>query len=204
MAKNGLTGFTDRSGRNWTPEAYVNMDIRTTAHNAAIQAVFNRCDDYGCNIIEVSSHMGARPRCEPFQGRLFDRNNGSGYIEDVNGNRLHYSPWSSTSYGEAAGLLGINCGHAIYPFIPGLSSKSYKPYAKAGNDKAYEQSQQQRSLERSIRAAKREAACLKAAGDAEGAKQSQLKVRQKEQNLNEFLQETGRTRRKDREEVYGY
>ena len=40
MADNGLTGFVDRGGHNWTPEAYVNMDIRTTCGNVATQAVF--------------------------------------------------------------------------------------------------------------------------------------------------------------------
>jgi len=30
MARIGLTGFVDRAGRKWTPEAYVSMDMRTT------------------------------------------------------------------------------------------------------------------------------------------------------------------------------
>ena len=205
LARNGLTGFMDRAGREWSPEAYVNMEIRTTAHNVATQAVFDRCDEYGLSLVEVSSHAGARPRCEPFQGRVYDRNNNSGTVKDLNGNTVHYSPWSSTSYGEPAGLLGINCGHFVYPFIPEWSVKTYEPTQdKAENDRLYQQSQQQRQLERNIRAAKRESACLLAAGDEAGAKDARVKVQQKQAALREFLSETGRTRRRDREQVYGY
>lgn len=204
MLKNGLTGFTDRAGRNWTPEAYVAMDIRTTVHNASVEASFSRCDDYGLSLIEVSSHAGARPRCAPYQGRIYDRNNGSGYVEDLDGKKISYSPWSSTSYGEAAGLLGINCGHQVYPFIPGMSKQTFKPVAKAENDKAYEESQKQRYLERSIRAAKREAAVMKAAGDDEAAKEATQRVKARQAAMREFIEETGRTRRRDREQVVGY
>lgn len=204
MLRVGLTGFTDRAGRRWTPEAYVSMDIRTTAHNASVESVFSRCDDYGLSLIEVSSHAGARPRCEPFQGRIYDRNNGSGYVEDLDGRRVRYEPWSSTSYGEAAGLLGINCNHQIYPFIPGMSKQTFKPIAKAENDKVYEESQKQRYLERSIRAAKRESAVMKAAGDDEAAKEAAQRVKDRQAAMRAFIEETGRTRRRDREQVVGF
>ena len=204
MLRSGLTGFTDRAGRNWTPEAYVSMDIRTTAHNASVEAVFSRCDDYDLSLIEVSSHAGARPRCEPFQGRIYDRNNGSGYVEDLDGRRVRYDPWSSTSYGEAAGLFGINCGHQGYPFIPGFSKQTFKPVAQAENDRVYQESQKQRYLERSIRAAKREAAVMKAAGDEHAEKEAAQRVKARQAAMREFISETGRTRRRDREQVVGF
>lgn len=205
MASIGLTGFTDSAGRRWTPEAYVNMTIRTTAHRAATEAVFKRCDDYGASLVEVSAHLGARPRCAPFQGRVFDRNNGSGTVRDLNGHTVSYAPWSSTSYGEAAGLLGVNCGHFIYPFIPEYSVQTWEPTQDmAENNRLYEQSQKQRRLERSIRAAKREAMCLRAAGDDAGAKDAEATVRNRQAALRGFLEETGRARHRDREQVEGY
>lgn len=33
--KEGITGFYDRAGRRWSPEAYVNMDVRTAMLDAA-------------------------------------------------------------------------------------------------------------------------------------------------------------------------
>ena len=65
--KEGITGFYDKAGRKWSPEAYVNMDIRTTVHNTAIQAVKIRQEDYGVDIFRVSRHSGARPLCFPYQ-----------------------------------------------------------------------------------------------------------------------------------------
>ena len=38
LANQGITGFIDAGGHHWTPEAYINMDIRTTVGNVARQA----------------------------------------------------------------------------------------------------------------------------------------------------------------------
>lgn len=204
MARDGLTGFIDAGGHHWSPEAYVSMDIRTTVHNVATQATMDRCREYGNNIIEVSSHAGARPLCEPYQGRLFDLDDGSGTVEDGAGNRIPYAPWSSTSYGEPGGLLGINCGHFIFPFVPGYSVKTYSPTAdKERNEEEYQQSQQQRKLERMIRTAKREEGLLRAAGDAEAADKAHQRVLTSQAAMRTFIEDTGRTRRRDREQVYG-
>ena len=205
FSEKGLPGFVDKSGREWAPEAYINMDIRTTVNNVAHQAQFARMDDYGVDLIEVSSHSGARPRCEPYQGRLYSRANKSGFVEDLNGNRLYYAPWNTTSYGEPAGLLGINCGHQIYPFFPGLSRQTYSPTGnKEENDKAYEQSQKQRYLERRVRSAKREAAMLDALGDKEGFAEASRLLKQRQQALKDFTAGTGRTLRLDRTQVPEY
>jgi len=59
----GIPGFVDKRGREWSPEAYVNMDIRTTVTNVAHEAQFARMDDYGLNLVQISSHSGARPKC---------------------------------------------------------------------------------------------------------------------------------------------
>lgn len=204
MALEGLTGFTDRAGRRWSPEAYVSMDLRTTAHNAATQAVFDRCDEYGCSLVEVSEHAGARPRCEPYQGKIYNRAGGAGATTDGNGKTVHYGAWSETSYGEPAGLLGINCGHFVYPFIPGFSSRTFEPTRdKKLNDQQYELSQTQRRLERDVRAAKREAALLKAAGDSDGAAKARERVKAKSSAVRDFCNQTGRKRRNDRERVPG-
>lgn len=122
----------------------------------------------------------------------------------MHGNRVHYDPWNTTSYGEPAGLLGINCGHSIYPFTPGYSVQRFKPTEdKEENDRLYDQRQQQRQIERSIRLYKRMAGMLDAAGDEEGAKAARQKVQNAQAQMRDFINETGLTRRRDREQVYG-
>ena len=73
---------------------------------------------------------------------------------------------------------------------------------KEENDKAYRLSQEQRALERNIRYSKQKAAMEKAAGVSD--EKTLQEISGKEDKLKVFLKETGRTRRKDREKVYGY
>lgn len=201
--KEGITGFYDRAGRAWTPEAYVNMDIRTTVHNTAIETVKIRQQDYGVEIFRVSRHGGARPLCYPYQGRYFSWDNSSGTFYDGEGKQHRYYPISSTSYGKPAGLFGINCGHHPITVIPGVSiPRDRAKQDKEENDQAYQLSQQQRKLEREIRYAKQREAMCRAAGDIEGANKAKAVVKQKQADMRTFINKTGRTRRTDREAIY--
>lgn len=203
--KEGITGFYDRAGRKWSPEAYVNMDIRTTVHNTAIEAVKTRQEDYGVDIFRVSRHSGARPLCYPYQGRYFSWNNKSGTFTDGEGKRHRYSPISSTSYGKPAGLFGINCGHHPVTMIPGVSIPRDRPEQdKEENDKVYAESQEQRRLEREIRYSKQKAAMMEAAGDKEGFEKEAVKIREKQADYNAFCKKTGRTKRLDRTQIFEY
>lgn len=201
----GIAGFIDKAGRKWSPEAAVSMDIRTAVHNTAIEAVKRRQEDYGTAIFRVSRHSGARPLCYPYQGRYFSWDNTSGTFTDGEGKRHRYSPLSSTSYGKPAGLFGIHCGHEPIPVIPGVSiPRDRTEQDKEANDKAYAESQEQRRLEREVRAAKQKAAMLDAAGDKEGFEKEAAKVKQKQADYDAFCKKTGRTKRLDRTQVFEY
>lgn len=202
LADNGLTGFVDRGGHNWTPEAYVNMDIRTTAGNVATQAVFARNEDYGNDLVWVPVKTAARPLCYPWQGKLISTSNRTGTVKDARGEDVEIIPLNRTSYGEPAGLWGINCGHTPpNPFIPGRSIIRGEEQGKKKNEQEYAESQQQRDIERKIRYAKREAATLKAAGlDTSDA---DAKVKRYQADMRAFIEETRRTRRRDREQIGG-
>jgi hypothetical protein len=177
MATNGLTGYTDAAGRNWSAQAYVQMDIQSTAANAAREAVTQRNAEYGNNLISVSAHPGARPKCYPYQGKVYSTDGTSGEVEDLNGRKIKYTPLTDTSYGEPDGLFGINCHHMPSPFLPGLSLLRNKPEPKASNDERYKLTQEQRYMERKVRAYKTQADALAAAEDAEGAKLMRKRAR---------------------------
>ncbi len=205
MARAGLTGFVDRAGRAWTPEAYVSMDMRTTLANTAHAAVEARMRDWGVSIFQVSEHAGARPLCYPYQGKYYSTDGTGGTARDLHGKEIHYEPLGVTSYGQAAGLFGINCGHRKIPFIPGYSvARRRDPEPKAENDRQYRAMQHQRQLERAVRAAKREAACLDAVGDKEGFRAAAMTVKQRQAALRTFVTENGLTKRADRTQVLGY
>ena len=205
MAENGIFAFTDKAGRKWTPEAYVSMDMRTTCHNTAIKAIQTRQQDYGSDIFMVSTHPGARPLCYPYQGKYFTWGSVGGTFTDGAGNEHRYEPISSTSYGQPAGLFGINCGHYPMVQIPGVTiPHREEKQSQAENDKEYLQSQQQRALERQVRAYKRKAEAFKQAGLEEAYKEAKQKVGQANKLYKEFIKQTGRTARNDRLKVYGF
>ena len=202
----GITGFVDKRGREWTPEAYVNMAMRTTAGSVANEMQTARCLDYGINLISIDSHSGARPKCAKDQGKIFDLNNGSGTTEDLNGRKIKYYPWSSSSYGEPDGLLGINCGHHKYPFVPGVNIQRYFPTEDLdANNKLYKETQVQRALERDVRKQKRECMLYDTIGDKDAFEEAAVKLKAKEAQLKNYVDtHQGLHRRKNREQVVGF
>ena len=200
MVDNGLTGFIDHGGHHWSPEAYVAMDTRTTVANTARAAVFERMESYADDLYVVSYHNGARPLCYPWQLKVISRSDWTGEVEDLDGNKIHVYAQSETSYGEPAGLFGINCKHYPSPFIPGVSTIHGEPQDEEANEKAYAESQEQRRLERKLRQEKRDLEVLKAqdATDDEIAEQKRI-VRNASNDLMNFCNETGRPRRRERE-----
>ena len=204
LAQKGIPAFVDKRGREWSPEAYVMMDMRSTLGNTARAAQNARCDEYNIQLIEVSSHMGARPLCAPYQGRIFSRDGSKGVTTDGAGGKIYYTPLSETSYGQPAGLFGINCGHVQYPFAEGINFQRYFPYPKEENDRRYMQFQQQRAMERGIRAAKRECMMLQEVGDTEGLQKASLRLRTQKEKYSAYCKETGLRQHNDRTQVYGY
>ena len=200
MVKNGISGFVDHGGHKWSPEAYVAMDVRSTMANTARAAVWERCEDYGDDLYQVSWHNAARPLCFPWQAKVISRSDTPMDVEDDEGNTVHVYAQSETTYGEPAGLFGINCGHYPIPFIPGFSRIRQPMKDAEENEKAYRESQQQRYLERRLREEKRDLEVLK----AQGANEDELKwqrqrVREASGKIDEFCKDTGRTRRRNRE-----
>lgn len=204
LARKGIPAFVDKAGREWSPEAYVMMDMRSTLANTARAAQDMRCDQYGIQLIEVSSHMGARPLCAPYQGRIFSRDGSKGVTMDGAGGKIYYTPLSETSYGQPAGLFGINCGHVQYPFVPGVNFLRYFPYPEEENAERYKQFQRQRAMERDIRATKRECMMLQETGDTEGLQKASQRLRAQKQKYSQYSKDCGLGTHYDRTQVYGY
>jgi hypothetical protein len=191
-SEGGVPALVDRAGKRWSPEAYTSMIFRSTSNSVANDMQNARMDEYDVDLVEISAHDGARPLCAPYQGRVFSRS----------GNDPDYPALSDTTIGEPAGLFGVNCGHRQYPFIKGISKKTYEPKDDAENERIYEESQKQRYLERQIRYAKREENMLAEIGDREGAERAHRKMLDRQANQREFIKRTGRTRRYDRERLH--
>ena len=202
----GIPAFVDKRGRKWTPEAYVNMAMRNTARQTAEEVQTARCKDAGVNLIQIDSHSGARPRCAKDQGKIFSLDNTSGETEDLYGKKIKYYPWSSSSYGKPDGILGINCRHHKWPFIPGVNIQRYFPTEDVKeNSRIYKDTQTQRALERDVRSQKRECMLYDEIGDTEAFENASVKLKEKEERLKQYVNGHGDLhRRRDREQVVGF
>lgn len=203
IVNDGITGFIDNGGREWQPDTYSSMVIRTNAHNVAIDSIKARQEEYGSDLFQVSSHSGARPLCYPYQGKLLSWGDTGGRFTDGAGVQYEYDSIKDTSYGEPAGLFGINCGHYPLPVIPSISIVHEQPVQdERENNREYRQSQEQRYLEREIRKAKREYEAQRVSGaSSETLKAYKDRISAKQSDMRSFISDTGRTRRYDREKI---
>lgn len=203
MAQKGIPAFVDKSGREWSPEAYVNMDIRATVKNTALEAEFSTMDSLGQDVFEVSSHPGSRPKCRPWQGKLISRSGKTTEITDINGRKHKVIPLSQTSFGDPDGLFGINCGHRPRGVSDGLFRKSAVEYEDTEDKELYNKVCKQRELERKVRKSKTEADMLEAAGDTEGAKEVRRRMTEQNKALRSYCEGNGLKYRSDRVKTYG-
>ncbi|KJL37057.1 Phage minor capsid protein 2 [Microbacterium ginsengisoli] len=66
----GITGFTDKSGRNWSLSAYVEMAVRTAATRAYNASHLARMQALGVEYFTVDDTGHPCPLCFPWQGRV--------------------------------------------------------------------------------------------------------------------------------------
>ena len=213
LAEEGINAYVDSAGREWTPEAYVSMDLRTTSAQTARGVVQAQGKDYGLDVILVSSHSGARPLCEPYQGRCYSMSGRYGTITDANGRKYEFEPISVTGYDpasgfnrEPAGLFGVNCGHTFRYIEEGAFFNRENPIVtekeKKENERVYALSQEQRAIERDIRQYRRETELLKNAGLTEFAKISEGNLNEARREYKTFCEDNDRTPRWDRTQIY--
>lgn len=73
----GITGFTDRGGRNWHLESYVEMAVRTGAGQAAIQGHVDTLAASGQDLVQVIPGPRACPVCDGWAGKVLSATGGT-------------------------------------------------------------------------------------------------------------------------------
>lgn len=154
LAKQGLYVHYP-SGHKDTIETATLRCVRTGVSQASAQIQIARLDEMNCDLVLVSSHMGARPSHQVWQGKIYSRSGTSKEYPDF---------VSSTGYGTGEGLCGWNCGHSFEPYYEGQGNP-YERYDDKENRELYEKTQEQRAMERAIRKSKREKETLADAVD---------------------------------------
>lgn len=199
LARDGITGVQYRNGRpvRLTIEAAVRMNILTGVNQTASAMTMNNCDVLGCDLVETTAHIGARPTHQDWQGQVFS----------LSGRNKKYRPFSVCHLGEVDGICGINCKHSYYPYFEELGrhytqddlddmAKETVKY-KGKTYTRYDAEQKLRGIERNIRRYKRQALTQEAAG--QDATRARRKIGEWQAAARDFTDKTQLERDRVRE-----
>ena len=199
--------------------------IDVAVRRAVMTGVTQLCDRYSdqsaeyldTRYFEISAHIGARDKPGPnpwsahvlWQGKVF-------YLSD-HGESDPLGKYSdmvqNTGYGYVDGLSGANCRHKKYPWIEGVSERTYTDEELAhiddGHDvdfegkhyTAYEATQKQRQIERTARKLKREQVAFKAAGLTEDYQAVTARIRRLNKEYKAFSEAAGLPMQRERMRV---
>lgn len=152
MAREGLGFFRDRAGRKWGLDTYAEMSVRTATNRALRTGHTDSLLEHGVDLVVVSSHANPAPWCAPYERKVLSLNGrlpaGTHTVDD------NIVPvYATMSEAEAAGYRHPNCRHSESAYIPGFTNLTPPPADP--DHRGYKATQEQRRLEREIRASKR-------------------------------------------------
>lgn len=188
-ADQGITGFIDRSGRNWDIASYAEMATRTASGRAAVEGHLDRLRENNYDLVIVSHSPSPCPKCDPWEGRILSL--GGEYA----------GQYPTVDEAHADGLQHPNCTHSISAYIPGLTEQPQRQ-PKQLREASYNARQRQREIERNIRKYKRRE--VVALTDDARTKAWQMAAKW-EAELERHLAASGREhkRRREREMITG-
>lgn len=211
LAKSGLRSVNFESGYSMQLDTAVRLAIRTGCHQIAGKVMDKNIESTGENLVYVSKHAGARnvgdgigiANHEQWQGKVYYIRNGMDYMAEAAriGQSQIDNLWEKTGYSvdgahesDPRGLYGYNCRHSHYVWFEGTSSimsfgkiEPKEPKPVTINGKTYDyyaMTQRMRSMERAVRALKREKEALDRLGM--DTKEIDSKIRRKVQEYKDF------------------
>lgn len=219
LAESGLKVVDYESGHRDSIDVAVRRAIMTGVNQICDQYTNQSAEYLETQYFEVSAHSGARdkPGASPWsshkdwQGKVYYQSE-SGESDPLG---LYDDLVETTGYGYVDGLTGANCRHHKYPFIPGVSERTYTDEQLEHIDDglgctfdgktytAYEATQMQRRIERQIRAQKKLRNAYKEAGLSEDATAAGIKLRRLNAEYSRFSKAAGLPEQRERTKVYG-
>lgn len=166
----------------------VTRHVRSQLSQQCAARTMQVCGQVGCEFVEVSSHYGARPSHQDWEGRRYHVGgrvtvDGVTY-EDFAEATGYYGTGGHGALGDR--LCGVNCRHQFGPWMPGMPH-AYEPNPQhpsgKSNEEIYRLTQKQRRLERAIRASKREVAAAERAYQADPTLKNQTTANQLREQL---------------------
>lgn len=154
LAAQGITMVG--TGRREHVDVAVARNLRTAIARLAGDIALKQAIENGYTLVLVSAHLGARPTHEVWQGKVYS----------IVGDTPQYKDfYAATGYRTKLGLCGINCRHTFAAWKEGMGNP-WKDIDPEESRKRYDLEQEQRRMERDIRALKRRVKVAQAEVDA--------------------------------------
>ena len=209
MARRGITGATyKRKNANgsytyieYSIEGVIRRDTVTAVHQLANKSSMELSKEIGADYVEISSHLGARTHPT---NPIANHAGWQGGIYKIEGSNDKYrNLQEATGYpDDIQGLGGVNCRHRMFAFIPGISKPNPIKYGDTEeNERIYKATQEQRLKERQIRKLKKEIAAIKPLGDKQATQALEIKLKNKQSELQAHCDKHGLKRDYSRELV---
>lgn len=184
----GFKGFVDKGGKRWKVDNYARTVIKTTAIRSYREMRTMPAEELGIDTYYYSKKATAREACAPLQHHIVT----TGTAREEEGYTI--LSLNDHGYGTPGGCLGINCGHILTPFIPGINKlpelgedvKNVTPERAIENANA---EAKQRALERSIRNNKEKLHVAEKLGDKELIDKYKSKVKIQQGAMRDYLRQ---------------
>ena len=217
LAKSGIKTVNYESGHVDQIDVAVRRAVMTGVNQICDKYTNQSAEYLETRYFEVSAHSGARdkPGASPWsshkdwQGKVYYQSE-SGEPDPLG---LYDDLVATTGYGYVDGLTGANCRHHKYPFVPGVSERTYTDEQLEHIDDglgctfdgkaytAYEATQMQRRIERQIRAQKKLRNAYKEAGISENATAANVKLRRLNTKYHDFSKAAGLPEQPERTKI---
>lgn len=195
LAKDDALDPDDISGRN-SMRNRAEMEVRNDFHQDEIQSL----KDKGAKLVVCSTHADCSDRCFKWQGRVYSLDGTSGktadghaYVPLETATDVYYTTKAGKTYKN--GLLGFNCRHRLYEYVPGMGIPKV---SKAEQKKENKINTKQREMERNIREWRMREELNKAAGNTQATAEAQKKAAEAYARYKKFSLENGRAYYPDR------
>jgi GNAT superfamily N-acetyltransferase len=201
LLSQGITGFTDRSGRRWDLASYVEMATRTTIAQAVVEGHLDRLTAAGLELVIVSDSPQECERCRPWEGKVLTIAGADGARERqmpsaVGRSTVTVHVAGSIAEAVAEGLMHPNCTHRYNAYLPGVTRLP----TGTQNPQGYADRQKLRALERRVRKAKLAAAAVI---DPAAQRSADAKIRDAQAAIRDHVAATGLIRQRAREQIGG-
>ena len=193
-ARNGIPGFVDKAGRQWSMDAYAEMAVRTGGMNAMREGYASTLTMSGMDLVRVTGHGYTCPKCAKYQGQVLSLtgntpNGPQRVLHATEDRHVTVNVVASIPQATEDGLFHPNCGHSHNLYLPGVTTLNRPP----ANNGTYVASQQQRALELDVRKLKRE---LAAAFTPEKQTELRRKIRGRQTQIRELVDSHSMLKRK--------